>query len=119
MLNKFRDSLARTRNTFFGQIVNLLGVGDIDDDTWEDLEALLIQADVGVKTTTMIIERLQKRVGREGISRTNQLESVFKEELLSLLPEPPPMTIDEPRLLTVVLIVGANGSGKTTTIGKL
>lgn len=119
LINKLRESLARTRKTFFGQIVNLLGVGEIDDETWEDLEALLIQADVGVKTTNMIIDRLQKRVSREGISRTDKLEEVFKQELLSLLPDPPPMRIDEPRLLTVVLIVGANGSGKTTTIGKL
>jgi fused signal recognition particle receptor len=119
LFGKLRDSLARTRSSVFGRIVNILGAGEIDDDTWYDLEGLLIQADVGVETTTRIIERLQGRVVDEGISRTDRLVEILKSELRRLLPDPPPLTIDQPRLLTLVLIVGANGSGKTTTIGKL
>ena len=119
MLDKLFNSLSKTRNTVFGKIVNLLGAGEIDSDTWEDLEALLIQADIGVNTTMIVVERLQRRVTKEGVANASLLEKILKEELSLLLPPPPPMMIDEPRLLTVMLIVGANGSGKTTTIGKL
>ncbi len=114
-----RDSLTKTRRSFFGQITSLLGGGDITEDTWEDLEALLVQADVGVATTVALVDRLREAVDR-GTARTVQaLQELLKEELLALLDSPPPMTIDEPRLLTLVLIVGVNGSGKTTTIAKL
>lgn len=119
MLGKLRDSLTRTRKAVFGRIVNLLGAGEIDDDTWDDLEALLIQADVGVDTTTTIIGRLQQQVVRDGVTHVDQLGTALKQKLRSLLPEPEPPAIDEPRLLTVALVVGVNGSGKTTTIGKL
>jgi fused signal recognition particle receptor len=119
LLGKFRDSLARTRKSVFGRIVNLIGAGEIDDETWDDLEALLIQADMGMNTTTTVVERLEQRVNREGITQTPELIGALKKELRLLLPDSPPLTIEDPRLLTVVLVVGANGSGKTTTIGKL
>jgi fused signal recognition particle receptor len=119
LFGKLRDSLARTRSSVFGRIVNILGTGEIDDDTWVDLEGLLIQADVGVETTLRIIDRLQSRAAEQGITRTDRLVEALKIELRQLLLDPPPLTIDEPRLLTLVLIVGANGSGKTTSIGKL
>jgi fused signal recognition particle receptor len=119
LFGKLRDSLARTRSSVFGRIVSILGAGEIDDDTWADLEGLLIQADVGVETTMRIVERLQGRAADQGITRTDRLVEALKIELRGLLPDPSPLTIDEPRLLTLVLIVGANGSGKTTTIGKL
>jgi fused signal recognition particle receptor len=119
LFGKLRDSLTRTRDSVFGRIVNVLGAGEIEEDTWYDLEGLLIQADVGVETTTRIVKRLRSRVVDEGITRTDRLAEGLKVELRRLLADPPPLTIDEPRLLTVVLIVGANGSGKTTTIGKL
>lgn len=119
MLEKWRVSLTRTRKSVFGRIVTLLGAGEIDDETWDDLEALLIQADVGVETTSTIVERLQRRAAQEGILHTDRLVTVLKEELRNMLPESEPIAIDEPRLLTVVLVVGANGSGKTTSIGKL
>jgi fused signal recognition particle receptor len=119
LLGKLRNSLTRTRKAVFGRIVNLLGAGEIDDDTWDDLEALLIQADVGVNTTTTVIGHLQQQTVRDGLTHVDQLGTALKQELRSLLPEPAPPAIDEPRLLTVVLVVGTNGSGKTTTIGKL
>jgi fused signal recognition particle receptor len=119
LFGKLRDSLTRTRDSVFGRIVNVLGAGEIGDDTWYDLEGLLIQADVGVETTTKIVKRLRSRVVEEGITRSDRLVNALKVELRRLLADPPLLTIDEPRLLTVVLVVGANGSGKTTTIGKL
>ena len=111
------DSLRKTRNTVFGQIVNLLGAGDIDDETWEDIESLLIQGDVGVETTLALVERLRTRVEEDGIFRAQDLQRILREEILSLLPEPAPLNTDWP--LAVILIVGVNGSGKTTSIGKL
>jgi fused signal recognition particle receptor len=114
-----RDSLTKTRRSFFGQISSLLAGGAITEETWEDLEALLVQADVGVDTTMMLVDRLRDEVAKGKVHDSGALEELLKQELLDLLGEPQPMTIDEPRLLTVVLIVGVNGSGKTTSIAKL
>jgi fused signal recognition particle receptor len=116
---KLRDSLTKTRRSFFGQISGLLGGGQITEETWEDLEALLVQADVGVSTTLVLVDRLREQVARGEARTTDQLEELLKQELLQLLGDPAPMTVDEPRLLTLILIVGVNGSGKTTSIAKL
>lgn len=116
---KIRNSLTKTRSSFFGQITGLLVGGDITDDTWEEMEALLVQADVGVSTTMALVDRLRDEVARGNVRDAEALQSLLREELLALLGDPPPMIVDEPRLLTVVLVVGVNGSGKTTTIAKL
>jgi len=116
---KIRDSRTKTRRSFCWQISSLLGGGDITEETWDDLEALLVQSDVGVETTMTLVDRLRERVDRGQARTTDKLEELLKEELRALLGDPPPMTVDEPRLLTVILVVGVNGSGKTTTIGKL
>jgi len=111
------ESLRKTRTSVFGQIVSLLGAGDIDEETWEDIAALLIQGDAGVETALALVERLRQRVSKEGIYRTQALQRILREEILALLPETEPLNLDWP--LVVVLIVGVNGSGKTTSIGKL
>jgi fused signal recognition particle receptor len=116
---KIRDSLTKTRSSFFGQITGLLVGGDITDDTWEEVEALLVQADVGVSTTMTLVDSLRDEVSRGRVRNAQELQDLLREELLALLGDPAPMTIDDSRLLTVVLIVGVNGSGKTTTIAKL
>jgi fused signal recognition particle receptor len=116
---KIRDSLTKTRRSFFGQISGLLGAGEITEDTWEELEALLVQADVGVDTTIALVDRLRDQVAKGKARNTQALEGLLKAELLALLGDPQPMTIDEPRLLTLLLVVGVNGSGKTTSIAKL
>jgi fused signal recognition particle receptor len=97
----------------------VLGAGDITEETWEDLEALLLQADVGVPTTMYLVERLRERTSAEGLYRTEQLVTALKQELRGILVEPETFMLEEPRLLTVVMVVGVNGSGKTTSIGKL
>ena len=107
--SKIRDSLTKTRRSFFGQISGLLGGGQITEETWEDLEALLVQADVGVNTTITLVDRLREKVAKGQARNTEDLEDLLKQELLALLGDPPPMTIDESRMLTVVLIVGVNG----------
>ncbi len=117
--NKIKESLARTRNSVFGQITGLFGGGEITDDLWDDLEALLIQADVGVETTGQLIETVRRRVGQEGITKPAQVQAILKDEMQKLLEGYIPSQLDRTRILTVILVVGVNGSGKTTTIAKL
>ncbi len=117
--NKIRESLSRTRNSVFGQITGLFGAGEIDDELWDDLEALLIQADVGVETTMDLIETVRARVSREGVTKLADAQTILQEELQQLLDGYTPSQVDRARLVTVVLVVGVNGSGKTTTIAKL
>jgi len=119
LFKSIRESLSRTRQSVFGQIATVLGAGDITEETWEDLEALLVQADVGVPTTLALVDTLRQRTSREGLYQTEQLLQILKEELRAILDEAPPFQLEEPRLLTLAMIVGVNGSGKTTTIGKL
>jgi len=116
---KLAESLTKTRRGFFGQVMQLFGANGITEETWEDLEALLIQADVGVETTISLVERLRERVDGEHIVQARRVREALREELLALLPKDVPRSDLAPRLLTVVLIVGVNGSGKTTTIAKL
>ncbi len=111
------ESLRKTRNAVFGQIATVFGAGEITDETWEELEALLIQGDVGVRTALALVERLRERVRDEGIYRTAPFEKILKEEIEQLLPESEPLNLDWP--LAVILVVGVNGSGKTTSIAKL
>jgi fused signal recognition particle receptor len=119
LFRSIRESLSRTRQSVFGQLAYVLGTGDITEETWEDLEALLVQADIGVPTTLALVEALQQRVSKDKLYRADQLVEALKEELRAILVEPPPSQLEEERLLTVVMVVGVNGSGKTTTIGKL
>jgi fused signal recognition particle receptor len=119
LFKSIRESLQKTRQTTFGQIINALGAGEIDNETWEDLEALFIQADMGVETTHALIHAMQERVTFEGITRTEQLLAVMKREMKAMLVSDIPYKLLEPRQITVVMVVGVNGSGKTTSIGKL
>ncbi|MFP4323060.1 MAG: signal recognition particle-docking protein FtsY [Anaerolineales bacterium] len=114
----FIRGLAKTRQAFTGRIMQVMGNTEIDDESYEDLEALMLQADIGFATTTRIIERLQAREKREGLTRTTQLYEALKDELTACLTVPTPLNISG-RPLSVVLIIGVNGSGKTTSIGKL
>jgi fused signal recognition particle receptor len=116
---KIQASLTKTRQGFFGRIGALFQANEITDDTWDELEELLIQADLGINTATQVVDRLRARVRRENIKRLEDARTALKEELVALLAHPTPTVIEEPRLLTVVLIVGVNGSGKTTSIAKL
>ncbi|MCX6032925.1 MAG: signal recognition particle-docking protein FtsY [Chloroflexi bacterium] len=116
---KLQASLTKTRQGFFGRIGTLFQANEITDDLWDELEALLIQADLGVNTAMQLVERLRARVKKEAIKRVEDVRAALKEELIGLLANPVPSTVEEPRLLTVMLIAGVNGSGKTTSIAKL
>jgi fused signal recognition particle receptor len=113
-----RKSLTRTRNTVFSRIAGLLGTSQVTADTWDELEELLIQADVGVETTLYLVERLRHRASEEAILKSDTLQTALQEELRALLPDPSPLNLgNEP--MDMILIVGVNGSGKTTSIAKL
>ena len=117
-MDSLRKGLTRTRQSFFGRIAQTLGATEIDDDTWEEIEGLLIQADVGVETTLKLVANLQNRMRRDGLTRQNQLEQALKAELVALLGDPPPLNLSG-RELSIILVVGVNGGGKTTSIGKM
>lgn len=117
-VGSLRKGLSKTRRSFFGRIAQALGRSEVDEETWEDLEAMFLQADMGVPTTMTLIDRLQVRAREDRIFRTDELNEAIKQELRVLLTEPAPLNVSG-RPLSVIMIVGVNGSGKTTTIGKL
>ncbi|MCG2769187.1 MAG: signal recognition particle-docking protein FtsY [Anaerolineae bacterium] len=116
---RIRGGLTKTRRSFFGQILSLLGAADVNDEMWEDLEALLIQADVGMTATMEIVGSLQTEVARCGIHRASEVQALLKERLIETLQTASQPYLSGERMLNVVLVVGANGSGKTTSIAKL
>lgn len=113
--------LSKTRsNLTDGLSTLLLGKKEIDDDMMEDLETQLIMADVGVEATTEIIDRLTKRVGRKELRDSDALYEALIEELQDMLAvSQKPLVVDSSKKPYVILMVGINGVGKTTTIGKL
>jgi fused signal recognition particle receptor len=117
ILSRWRNGLAKTSKATFGRIAGLLGATEINADTWDQLEALLIQADLGIEIAVEVIESLQRLVRTEGLVRSNELENVLRDELRKRLDQPP--TVAWAERPSVLLVVGVNGSGKTTTIAKL
>ncbi|MCY4409523.1 MAG: signal recognition particle-docking protein FtsY [Caldilineaceae bacterium] len=116
---KIEESLQKTRSGIFSQIGSLFQENEVSDELWEELEEALIVADVGMDTTVELVESTRDRVQQEGVKRSQDAYLILKQEMVKLLQADEPLQIEEPRILTVVLVVGVNGSGKTTTIGKL
>jgi len=114
---KWRSGLAKTSKTAFGQLATLFGATEITNETWDDLEALLIQADLGIELTAEILDALQRTVQTDGLIRSDELSTALRTELRDRLVNPP--AFDWSNKPTVILVVGVNGSGKTTTIAKL
>ena len=117
IFSKWKEGLSKTSKAAFGQIATIFGASEITDETFEELESLMIQADLGVDTSEEILAALWEREQREGMIRADQLKDAFKQELRKRLSAPPPIQFTSQP--TVILIVGVNGSGKTTTIAKL
>lgn len=117
ILDKWKQGLAKSSKAAFGQIATLFGATELTPDIWDDLEALLIQADLGVDTSDVVLDALEKRVDSEGMTKALQLKDALRQELRRLLLEPPKIEFSETP--SVILIVGVNGSGKTTSIAKL
>jgi fused signal recognition particle receptor len=116
--SKWKQGLEKTRKIAFGNLATFFGATEITDDAWEDLEAIMLQADMGLETTDSIIAELKKSVAEEGLTRTEELNTILRDELKSRLIAPPEFSFQN-ESPTVILVVGVNGSGKTTTIAKL
>lgn len=121
-LNK---GLEKTKESVISRISRaVIGKSSVDDEVLDNLEEALISSDVGVATTLRIIERLQTRVNRDKYMSTNELNHILREEISSLLEEnksaqPADFTLPLDHKPYVIMVVGVNGVGKTTTIGKL
>lgn len=115
----FKETLRRTRQGIFGRVVTLLGASELTPETWDDLEATLLQADLGVDTAVAVTEALRKRVQADVLTTRQQLQDALQDILVKMLPETRPLNLDPNRILNIMLIVGVNGSGKTTSIAKL
>ncbi|MCF6355672.1 MAG: signal recognition particle-docking protein FtsY [Candidatus Polarisedimenticolaceae bacterium] len=118
---RLKKSLTRTRSNFTDGLANLvLGRKEIDDELLEELETLLLIADVGVEATTRIISDLNGRVRRKELSNPNALSAALKTQLQDILQQSEkPVRQPSPGKPQVILMIGINGAGKTTTIGKL
>ncbi len=116
--DKWNSGLAHTRNKTFGKISNFFGFTQITDQTWDELEALMIQADMGVNLAVSIVEKLKEQAKTEGLTKVQELKDYMHQDLRDLLIEPPKLKFD-PDGPTVILMVGVNGSGKTTSAAKL
>ena len=121
---KFKDGLTKTRDNFSSKVNDLVSrYRKVDEDFFEELEEILIQADVGFETVMELIEELKKEVKRRNIQDTKDVQAVISEKLVDIYEDGSDddsykLNIQEDEL-TVILFVGVNGVGKTTTIGKL
>ena len=122
---KTEAALSRTRRTWFGRIAGILDRGQIDDDLWLELEEVLLGADVGVRTTEKVLGRVRERVEKERVRDPHAVRELLKDELMAILTGVPfrgalwgEGETEAPRP-GVILVVGVNGTGKTTTIAKL
>jgi len=116
---RLKQGLARTRGQLGGQLSALFGGGKIDEAVYEELETILLTADVGVSATQALLDEVRALVKRHALSDTAQLRAVLKEALLNLLQplaQPLDTTTHNPY---VIMLAGVNGAGKTTTLGKL
>ena len=129
---KVEEGLTRTKRGFFQQIVSLFEVDEITEDIWEELETLLIQADVGVDTTVIVLDRLKQRVLADRLKKPSAVYQALQDELVWVLEKPerdqaarrngsaPQLEGEAVEARPyVILVVGVNGVGKTTTIAKL
>lgn len=115
MFKRIRQSLGKTRR----QIAAAVGTGDITEDTWEEMEDNLVRADLGVETTIELVDAVRERAEAEAIINAEDLTPILKSEMRKRLESSAEFAIGQRRQLTVVMVVGVNGSGKTTSIGKL
>ena len=116
--NPFKNSLSRTRK-LFGRLGDSFKQDNITDDLWDELEEALLSADVGPGTSTWLMQRLRQRANEEHMRTGSQVQQALREELVALLGKPSPLHFAKQSPLTVILVIGVNGSGKTTSIAKI
>jgi fused signal recognition particle receptor len=120
LLDRLKQGIQKTRAGLVERIEDTLqGRKQIDSDLLEELEYALISADVGIQATTEILERIRQRVDRKLVNDAGELRSLIREHLLELLESTERVPVRPAQPPTVVMVVGVNGVGKTTTIGKL
>ena len=122
--DSIKKGLEKTKKSFFSKLKSaIIGKSKIDDEVLDDLEEVLITSDVGVETTVKIIERIEERVSKEKYTSVSELNSLLKDEIVKILAENSSdmdaFDVSEDAVPYVILVVGVNGVGKTTTIGKL
>jgi fused signal recognition particle receptor len=118
--NKTEQAMRRSRETWFSKISRLFDRAKVDNEVWEELEELMIAADVGVGTTQNLLEKVKRRVNSEKLEDPGQIRAALGEEMVNLLTiEPRPTDITNAPDLYAILVVGVNGSGKTTSIAKI
>lgn len=116
--NKIKEGLKKTRDAVIGQIDSMLkSFTKIDDELFEELEELLVMGDVGVPTAEKICEELKKKVKKEGIKNPNEIHRLLEETVADMLRGGEELDISTTP--SIILVIGVNGVGKTTTIGKL
>lgn len=117
MWSRLRQGLSRSRENIHKQLADVFTRSQIDEEMWEEVEAILIGADVGVETTTIMVDDLRERVRKESIKDPAELWQALVQEITSRIKTAP--AILQADGLNVLLVVGVNGTGKTTTIAKL
>ena len=120
-LHRLRERLARSNNALGKGLLSLLARDDVDEDTWEQVEEILLTADLGVAATTELMDRLRSRIQVEGARDAESVRSLMRDELLALV-DPTMDRAVQTKVNgrpAVILVVGVNGTGKTTTSGKL
>lgn len=116
---RLKEGLAKTRRSLTSRLTGLLRFGrQIDESLYDELEELLIESDVGVETTMQLVERVRVAAKEKGLRDAGELQTVLREEISAILGEPVPLDVTTAKPY-VLLVVGVNGVGKTTTIGKL
>jgi len=116
---RLKQGLAKTRNQLGSQLAGLFGGGKIDAEVYEDLESILLTADVGISATEFLLDDIKNRVKRQSLDDTAQLKTALKEALSDLLlPLQKPLETSTHKPF-IIMLAGVNGAGKTTTIGKL
>lgn len=120
IFKKWIKGLDKTRKVTFSRLASIFGTNEITNETWDELEEMFLQADAGVETTESIIESMKKTARSEGFTKSSELTDALQTELRKRLqtPENPLDTINKAKPF-VILMVGVNGSGKTTTAAKL
>lgn len=121
-LGRLRGRLARSQSAIGDSVLGLLGAGDLDEDAWEEIEDTLIMADLGTESTMSVVDKLRERIASRGVSSEAEARALLREVLIE---ECGPDMDRSIRALphegkpAVILVVGVNGTGKTTTVGKL
>ncbi|WP_409466200.1 signal recognition particle-docking protein FtsY [Amycolatopsis sp. GA6-003] len=125
-LERLRGRLSKSRSVFGQSLLGLLGGGDLDEDSWQDVEDTLLMADLGAATTTQIVERLRDELNRRAVRTSAEARELLHEVLTASLSTDAersvralPHEVDGKKQPAVVLVAGVNGTGKTTTTGKL